>query len=263
MKTIKYTSTGHDVDVLQTMLGIPCNDAHEFDKTAHDAVLEFQRQNGLDADGIVGFNTWEALFFHGDRPKYGITEVDFERAAMLIDCEPAALKAVQKVETGGKGGFLPSGRPTILFEGHIFWQQLRNRGIDPQGVVKGHENILYSKWTKAYYKGGEAEYERLLSARQINEDAANASASWGMFQIMGFHYAACGQSSVAKFVAKMCQSECRQLLLSVRFIRGDKSMLAALQQKDWKTFARLYNGPGYAQNRYDEKLSKAYSSFIK
>ena len=71
MKTIKYTSTGHDVDVLQTMLGIPCNDAHEFDKTTHDAVLEFQRQNGLDADGIVGFNTWEALFFHGGRPKYG------------------------------------------------------------------------------------------------------------------------------------------------------------------------------------------------
>jgi len=30
-------------------------------------------------------------------------------------------------------------------------------------------------------------------------------------------------------------------------------MLAALQKKDWKAFARLYNGPAYAQNRYDEK----------
>ena len=59
----------------------------------------------------------------------------------------------------------------------------------------------------------------------------------------------------------MRQSECRQLLLSVRFIRGNKSMLAALQNKDWKTFARLYNGPAYEQNRYDEKLSRAYSSF--
>ena len=38
-------------------------------------------------------------------------------------------------------------------------------------------------------------------------------------------------------------------------------MLAALQSKDWKTFARLYNGPGYAQNRYDEKLAKANSTF--
>ncbi|MCR5643911.1 MAG: N-acetylmuramidase family protein, partial [Prevotella sp.] len=37
----------------------------------------------------------------------------------------------------------------------------------------------------------------------------------------------------------------------------------ALQKKDWKAFARLYNGPAYAQNRYDEKLSTAYSSFNK
>jgi hypothetical protein len=40
-------------------------------------------------------------------------------------------------------------------------------------------------------------------------------------------------------------------------------MLAALQKKDWKAFARLYNGPAYAQNRYDEKLCNAYSSFCK
>lgn len=80
---------------------------------------------------------------------------------------------------------------------------------------------------------------------------------------MGFNHAACGEQSVACFVNSMCQSECRQLLLSVRFIRGNKSMLAALQKKDWPTFARLYNGPAYAQNRYDDKLSKAYVSFCK
>ena len=37
----------------------------------------------------------------------------------------------------------------------------------------------------------------------------------------------------------------------------------ALQKKDWKAFARHYNGPAYAQNRYDEKLDKAYFSFSK
>ena len=31
----------------------------------------------------------------------------------------------------------------------------------------------------------------------------------------------------------------------------------------FRLFARLYNGPAYAQNRYDEKLSTAYSSFNK
>ena len=204
MKTIKYNSTGHDVDVLQTLLDIPHNPTHEFNKTTHNAVVDFQKRNGLDADGIVGYKTWEMLFFHDDRPKYGITENDFDRAAMLLDCDPAALKAVRKVETGGKGGFLPSGRPTILFEGHIFWQQLRTRGIDPQGVTSGNEDILYPKWTKALYKGGEAEYERLLRARHINEDAANASASWGMFQIMGFNHAACGEPT------GLCLLPCRK-----------------------------------------------------
>ena len=52
-------------------------------------------------------------------------------------------------------------------------------------------------------------------------------------------------------------------LVFLRFIRENRSMLAALQKKDWKAFARLYNGPAYAQNRYDEKLSTAYSSFNK
>ena len=262
MKTVKFTSTGQAVDVLQTMLNIPRNSAHEFNKATQQAVLDFQKKYGLDADGIVGYNTWEMLFFHDERPRNGISDRDFELAAMLLDCEPAALKAVQKVETGGKGGFLPSGRPTILFEGHIFWQQLNDRHIDPEQFAAANKDILYRKWTKDYYLGGEAEYDRLLRARKINEDAANASASWGMFQIMGFNHAACGSPDVASFVRSMCESDCRQLLLSLRFIRGNKPMLAALQQKDWKEFARLYNGSGYALNHYDEKLLKAYNSFL-
>ena len=48
-----------------------------------------------------------------------------------------------------------------------------------------------------------------------------------------------------------------------RFYDELEKVLAALQKKDWKAFARLYNGPAYAQNRYDEKLSTAYSSFNK
>ena len=35
-------------------------------------------------------------------------------------------------------------------------------------------------------------------------------------------------------------------------------MHAALQKKDWKVFARLYNDLAYAQNRYYDELSTAY-----
>ena len=127
--------------------------------------------------------------------------------------------------------------------------------------VKGNEDILYPKWDKSHYKSGEAEYTRLERARKIHHDAADASASWGMFQIMGFNYAACGEKSVAGFVDMMSRSELHQLLLSARFIKSG-GMLPALQQKNWAEFAKRYNGPAYAQNKYDEKLAAAYKKFI-
>lgn len=49
-----------------------------------------------------------------------LSEGDFGLVAWLLNCELAVLKAVQRVETGGKGGLFTPGKTTILFEGHIF-----------------------------------------------------------------------------------------------------------------------------------------------
>lgn len=190
-----------------------------------------------------------------------LIDEDFTQVAELLGCEPAALKAVQQVETGGRGGFFSPGRPTILFEGHIFWTQLKKRGSNPEDYVKGNENILYPKWEKGHYKGGIGEYDRLEQARKINREAADASASWGMFQIMGFNYAACGEESIESFVRSMCESEFKQLLLTANFIKKNSQMLQALQARDWAVFAKCYNGPAYAQNRYDVKLEAAYQKY--
>lgn len=190
-----------------------------------------------------------------------LIDEDFIQVAELLGCEPAALKAVQQVETGGRGGFFSPGRPAILFEGHIFWTQLKKRGSNPEDYVKGNENILYPKWEKGHYKGGIGEYDRLEQARKINREAADASASWGMFQIMGFNYAACGEESIESFVRSMCESEFKQLLLTANFIKKNSQMLQALQARDWAVFAKCYNGPAYAQNRYDVKLEAAYQKY--
>lgn len=190
-----------------------------------------------------------------------LIDEDFTQVAELLGCEPAALKAVQQVETGGRGGFFSPGRPAILFEGHIFWTQLKKRGSNPEDYVKGNENILYPKWEKGHYKGGIGEYDRLEQARKINREAADASASWGMFQIMGFNYTACGEESIESFVRSMCESEFKQLLLTANFIKKNSQMLQALQARDWAVFAKCYNGPAYAQNRYDVKLEAAYQKY--
>lgn len=190
-----------------------------------------------------------------------LTDDDFNQISQILTCELAALKAVQQVETGGRGGFFAPGKPAILFEGHIFWSQLKKRGLNPADYVTSNETILYPKWSRQYYKGGIGEYDRLEQARKINREAADASASWGLFQIMGFNYAACGEKSVESFVASMCESEFKQLVLFARFMK-QAGMLPALQAKNWAEFAKRYNGPAYAQNRYDVKLAEAYRKFI-
>jgi hypothetical protein len=265
MKTIKMGDSGKEVSLLRDCLvrnGYQVNDGNAFTEATKAVVIEFQKRNGLVADGIVGYGTWEALLFSGRPASEKLTNEDFVLLAQLLDCEPAALKSVQEVETGGRGGFFAPGKPAILFEGHIFWNQLKKRGIDPAKHTSGNENILYPKWEKGHYSGGIGEYNRLEQARKIHREAADASASWGMFQIMGFNFALCGEKSVESFVNAMCESERKQLILAGRFIR-QSGMLTALQAKNWTEFAKRYNGPAYAQNRYDEKLAKAYAKFAR
>jgi N-acetylmuramidase len=49
-----------------------------------------------------------------------IQESDYQAAAQSLGCEVAAVKAVAAVESAGHG-FLPNGKPKILFEAHIFF----------------------------------------------------------------------------------------------------------------------------------------------
>ena len=128
-----------------------------------------------------------------------LTEQQFTDAAALLGCEVACIKAVNQVEASGSG-FRKDGRPKILFEGHVFWKQLQALGMNPQQLQPGNEDILYPKYfsPNPYYKMDQ--YLRLDKARIINADAADQSASWGAFQIMGGNYKACGYSSVDDFV---------------------------------------------------------------
>ena len=264
MKTIKRGYRGEELNTLKKLLseyGYAFPETDVFNEDIYNAVTGFQKKYGLDADGIVGYYTWEALFFTNRPSGFKITDDDFRKAAKLLDVEVAALKSVKDVETEGKGGFLTSGKPVILFEGHIFWSQLKKMGINPEQYAKGNEDILYPKWEKSHYKGGEGEYERLDRARKISWKAADCSASWGMFQVMGFNYSSCGESDIESFVDMMSKSELHQLLLSIRFIRSG-GMLPALQRRDWANFAKLYNGPSYKQNKYDEKLERTYQNCV-
>ena len=190
-----------------------------------------------------------------------ITWDDIKNAADKLGIEPCTMSAVHSVESAGDG-FLPSGRPKILFEGHVFWKELKVRNIDPNTLASSHPTILYPKWVKSHYKGGEKEYERLDEAILINEEAALSSASWGAFQIMGFNHKACGYDNVFDFVAAKKGSAASQLEAFCGFIMK-QNLLRHLKSRDWASFAKGYNGAGYAQNKYDLHLKNAYEKCCK
>lgn len=179
---------------------------------------------------------------------------DIKKAAELIGVEPCTVKAIVEVESGGSG-FLPDGRVKILFEGHVFWKELQKRGINPELLKM--PNIVYPKWDKSQYKGGAQEHERLNAAALVNKEAALCSASWGLFQIMGFNHRLCGFSIVQDFVDAQKESEANQLNSFCQFMKNE-GLVLFLKGLDFAGFARRYNGPGYAQNQYDVKMRKAY-----
>ena len=183
-----------------------------------------------------------------------LSSSDIRNAAEQIGVEPCAVKAVVDVESGGDG-FLPDGRVKILFEGHVFWKELQKRGINPELLKM--PNIVYPKWDKSQYKGGAQEHERLNAAALVNKEAALCSASWGLFQIMGFNHRLCGFSSVQDFVDAQKESEANQLNSFCQFMKNE-GLVLFLKGLDFAGFARRYNGPGYAQNQYDVKMRKAY-----
>lgn len=177
-----------------------------------------------------------------------LTHDDYARAAELLGVEVAALKAVAQIEAP-YGGFLNTDEPRILYERHIFSRLTRGRYDARWPDI--------SNPRPGGYVGGYAEHIRLQRAVDLDRDAALQSASWGKFQIMGFNYAACGCRTLQEFINLVYRSEQAHLALFVNFLRS-RGLVKYLRNKDFAGFARWYNGPAYAKNRYDVRLRAAY-----
>ena len=223
-------------------------------------IKEIQSDNSLIPDGIVGIKTWNVLLTKRDNlevkreTKKYLTQLDLEHAAREISVDVATIKTVIEVESAGKG--FVNNKPIILFEGHVFWDRLIENGIDIHKINKTtNKNILYKKWSRAYYS--QNQWSRLEKAKKIHEESALESASWGLFQIMGYHWSALRYKSVKDFVKQMGEREANHLMAFIRFVRYNR-LVTKLQTQDWQGFARAYNGPGYRKNDYDGKLRRAY-----
>ena len=198
----------------------------------------------------------------------GIDADDYRDAAAFLGCKPAAIKAVAMVESpvelldgDPNGSFDEYDRPLILYERHVF-----ARCTDPKGKYDvAHPDL--SGFRKPYGPGGygkyAAQYEKLERAYALDPEAALKACSWGMFQILGENYAACGFGDVESFVTKMCRSEESQLDILCTFINGNQRLLNALRREDWVGFSYNYNGEDYRRYEYDTKFVTAFETASK
>lgn len=263
---LKRGDRGEEVRLLQKAIclfgknitGIGSFDG-SFGPTTELALKRFQSQNALPMTGVYDQDTHDLLAPNIDAAFIRLSDMDDYASDMAV--EPAALKAVYTVESKGDG-YLTSGDPVILFEGHIFYRLYERKfGTSRvQQLTRQYPDIVYKDWTSRYYRGGAGEHTRLATAMEIDQQIAWQSASWGLFQIMGFNYSSAGYVKLSEFINAMYQSEHEQFYAGCSFIRSNPKMHKALRDKDWPTFARLYNGPGYAQNQYDTKLARAYTN---
>lgn len=228
-----------------------------YDQGTVGAVKQLQARGRLVVDGIYGPKT-EALV-KGVETGTLLKQVDIVAAAAKLGVDVASVMAVNEVESVGSG-FVKAECPKILFERHVFWRQLVARSIDPVPLEKKYPGIVSQK--RGGYAGGASEYTRLSVARQINQDAAYEACSWGLFQVMGYHWESLGFTSVTDFVSYNSKNEGNQLDTFVRFILADANLQKALKARKWSAFARAYNGPAYAENLYDVKMERAYARYV-
>lgn len=190
-----------------------------------------------------------------------LTEENFKKAADLIGCEIAVLKAINKVEAP-RGAFDEHGRPSILFEPFQFGRLTKHKFDGATLTINGkvYPLSLKGKWSKESAKYGKysIQYDKLEAAEKLDVLTARMSCSWGAFQLMGFNYKECGYTSFPLFLADMYESAEKQLQAFLNFIES-KDLIKYLRVKDFESFS-IFNGEGQ-RSKYTKLIQNAYNSF--
>lgn len=188
-----------------------------------------------------------------------ITIAQIKQQAAELGIEPATLQAIHEVECRGSG-FYVDNTPVILFERHVMRQRLiASKLFSILEKMEVKQPNLCSK-TSGGYGLYSAQHSRLAVAAEYHRESALESCSWGIGQVMGYHWKSLGYKSLQAFINAMYKDEASQLDAMCRYIIVN-GLVNALKNNDWKAFALGYNGKAYAKNKYDTKLANAYKKF--
>ena len=189
-----------------------------------------------------------------------LTEADFQNAAAVLGngISVNLIKAFASVESGGRSGFGPANMPVIAFEGHIFRKYTQHKYDRAYPFLSYPFLVNAGPQWKANNKTQAIAWRTLVDAYKLDQAAALMSASYGMFQVMGFNFAACGYKDVFEFVAALKLNAGQQLIAFCGFCRKNPALLRAMKSKDFAGMARNYNGSSYGD--YDRRIQKAFEA---
>lgn len=171
-----------------------------------------------------------------------VTNKEFEDLSKVFSIGVSSIKAISEVEGSGSGFDKNTGKIKIQFEPHWF---------------KKLSKLFSGIWSLNKVDVQSKEWLAFNDAFAKNPNKAMESTSWGIMQVMGFHWKRLGFKSVGDMVEFAKKSERNQLYLGLKFIQTDSRIFKALQQKNWKLVAYYYNGSNYKINNYDKKLEQA------
>jgi hypothetical protein len=183
---------------------------------------------------------------------------DIDRTAAELRVDPRMIRAVRRVEAP-RGPFDEQGRPSILYERHVF-----ARNCDPVGRFNASHPTISAK--AGYGAGGYGafgiQYDRLAAACALDPHAAFAACSWGAFQVLGENAVAMGYASPFDMALALTVSEAAHLESFTRFVRMKRleDELRACKPGDPAScipFVSAYNGSGFRAFAYHEKLAAA------
>lgn len=208
-------------------------------------------------DGLA----WSAMLALLTNPRApALTDADYARAADLLGhgVTPRHMRASKKVEAP-RGSFDEQGRPSILYERHVF-----SRNTTPKGKFNDHHPELSA--LKGYGPGGygafSAQYAKLERAYALDPEAAFEGCSWGAFQVLGENATSLGYASARAMAVELAASEAAHLDSYVAFVRvnGLADELGRCRAGDPDScipFVEGYNGHGFRSFGYHIKFADA------
>lgn len=215
---------------------------------------------GAELQAISPAYSWQDLLAKlTNRNAPALTEADFAAAADMLGhgVTPKHMKASKKVEAP-KGAFDDQGRPTILYERHVF-----ARNTTPKGRFNAtNPELSGGPYGPGGYGAFSAQYGKLERAFALDPIAAFEACSWGAFQVLGENAVELGYENAIDMALTLATSEAAHLDLYVRYVRfhGLADELGACRPgapNSCIPFVERYNGPAYARFNYHKNFAAA------